>query len=114
EVEFGCSNNTSTNTVTVTVDGTLVDPADLDYSLNNGTFQTSNVFVDVPAGTGHTITVRHTNGCEKQTLPFDIPQYDPLAVVLEEGGFNEIVAVTTGGSGDYEYTLNGEPYGSTD
>ncbi len=114
-VEFGCTNNTSTNTVTVTVDGTLVDLADLDYSLNNGTFQTGNVFVDVPAGTGHTITVRHTNGCEKETLPFDIQQYDPLALTIDMpsgGTLNEIVATATGGSGDYEFTLNGESYGS--
>jgi gliding motility-associated-like protein len=112
-VEFGCTNNVSTNTVTVTVDETLVDPTDLDYSLNNGTFQTSNVFVDVPAGTGNIITVRHTNGCEKQALPFDIEQYDQLALALDGSGFNEIMAVATGGSGTYEYTLNGEPQGST-
>ncbi|WP_409446084.1 chromophore lyase, partial [Mariniflexile rhizosphaerae] len=114
-VEFGCTNNTSTNTVTVTVDETLVDPADLDYSLNNGPYQPGNVFVDVPAGTGHTVTVRHTNGCEKQTLPFDIQQYDPLALTIDmpSGGMlNEIVATATGGSGDYEFTLNGESYGS--
>ncbi|WP_409446151.1 hypothetical protein, partial [Mariniflexile rhizosphaerae] len=111
-VVFGCTNNVSTNTVTVTVD-TSTDPADLDYSLDNGPYQTSNQFENVPAGLGHYIDVRHTNGCIQRTEAFDIEEYGPLALVLEEGGFNEIVATATGGSGDYEFTLNGEPYGST-
>ncbi|MFD0988814.1 T9SS type B sorting domain-containing protein [Mariniflexile jejuense] len=112
-VVFGCENNISTNTVTVTVDASTVNLSDLDYSLDGGTYQSSNIFTDVPAGTNHSITVRHTNGCEKPTLPFEIEPYSQLALVLNNGGLNEIVAVATGGSGDYEYTLNGEAYGST-
>lgn len=116
EVVFGCDNNISTNTVTVTVDASTVDLTDLDYSLDGGTYQTSNIFTDVPAGTNHVITVRHTNGCEKPTQPFDIEPYTPLALAIDMpsgGTLNEIVATATGGSGDYEFTLNGESYGST-
>ncbi|MBP0902250.1 T9SS type B sorting domain-containing protein [Mariniflexile gromovii] len=112
-VVFGCTNNVSTNTVTVTVDASINNPADLDYSLNGGTYQASNQFVNVPAGLGHYIDVRHTNGCIKRTASFDIEQYNPLTLVLQDGAINEIVAVAAGGSGTYEYTLNGESKGST-
>jgi len=111
-VEFGCVNNISSNTVTVTVDDSITNPADLDYSLDGGPFQMSNVFVDVVPGLGHYIDVRHTNGCIQRTDSFDIEQYEPLQLILENGGMNEIVAIVTGGSGSYEFTLNGESYGS--
>jgi gliding motility-associated-like protein len=111
-VVYGCDNNISSNTVTVTVAGNA-DPVDLSYSLDNGPSQASSIFVNVPPGVGHYVDVSHTNGCTQRTDTFDIEEYDPLEVALEKGGFNEIVAVTQGGSGDYEYTLNGEPYGST-
>ena len=113
EVDYGCTTNLSTNTVTVTVDASITNLADLDYSLNGGTYQTSNVFIDVPAGLGHYIDVRHTNGCIQRTDTFDITDFPPLTLVLVDGQINEIVANASGGSGDYEYTLNGESYGST-
>lgn len=113
EVEFGCVNNAPSNTVIVTVDASITDPSDLDYSLNGGPYQLSNVFVDVPAGIGHYIDVRHTNGCIQRTEFFDIPDFDPLVLLLEESGLNQFTATTTGGSQPYLYTLNGEDYGST-
>ena len=112
-VVYGCTNNASTNTVTVTVDSSISNLADLDYSLDGGAYQASNIFTNVAPGTNHFIDVRHTNGCIKRTEVFVISAFDPLVLVLEEGGLNEIIAVTTGGSGGYQYTLNGEDYGST-
>jgi gliding motility-associated-like protein len=112
-VDYGCVNNVSGNTVTVTVDESITNLSDLDYSLDGGPYQASNVFTDVPSGLGHYIDVRHTNGCIKQTPSFDISQYLPLSIILSNGGLNEILATVTGGSGDYEFTLNGESYGST-
>lgn len=118
-VDYGCTNNLSTNTVTVTVDDSITNLADLDYSLNGGTYQTSNVFIDVPPGLNHFIDVRHTNGCIKQTIPFDIAAYQPLELTLSDGNLNEIVATAIGGSGIYEYDVkyefssNSEPYGNT-
>ncbi|WP_157757585.1 T9SS type B sorting domain-containing protein [Pseudalgibacter alginicilyticus] len=113
DVEFGCINNLSTNTVTVKVDDTTLNLSDLDYSLNGGPYQVSNVFIDVAPGIDHYIDVRHTNGCIKRTELFDIAQYNPLQLVLEDGELNEIVAVATGGTGTYEYAINGEPYVDT-
>ncbi len=111
-VEYGCTANISTNTVTVTIDASITDMAEVDYALNGGAYQPSNVFVDVPAGVDHVINVRHTNGCIQQTETFDIDQIEPLAIAIDDGELNEIVATTTGGVGPYEYTLNGESYGS--
>ncbi|WP_303315151.1 T9SS type B sorting domain-containing protein [Flavivirga abyssicola] len=112
-VEYACTGNITTNTVTITVDASITDLTDLDYSLDGAPYQASNVFVNVPAGLDHYVDVRHTNGCIQRTEGFDIDQSDPLTLVLEDGGLNEIVAVTNGGSEPYEYTLNGESYGST-
>jgi gliding motility-associated-like protein/uncharacterized repeat protein (TIGR01451 family) len=113
EVEFGCVNNSPSNTVTVTVDASITDPADLDYSLDGGPYQASNVFTDVLAGTSHYIDVRHTNGCIQRTELFDIPDFEPLVLLLEESGLNQFTATTTGGSQPYVYTLNDEDYGNT-
>ncbi|WP_298535635.1 T9SS type B sorting domain-containing protein [uncultured Algibacter sp.] len=112
EVEFGCVDNLATNTVTVTLDPSISDSSDVDYSLNNGPYQTSNVFNDVVAGLGHSITVRHTNGCEKTTLSFDVNEIEPLELELsDQENINEIVAIASGGTAPYEFTLNGESYG---
>ncbi len=112
EIEYVCENNATTNTVTVTVDPSNTNPDDLDYSLNGGPFQTSNVFTNLPPGTGYYVEVRHTNSCVQQTEVFEILEFEPLELVLTEGGLNEIIAAVTGGTGDYQFELNGEDYGS--
>ncbi len=112
-VDYNCVDNRSTNVVTVNVDETIVDPSQLEYSLDGAPFQPNNEFVNVPVGFSHYVDVRHTNGCVQRTALFDIEDYQPLAMALEDGGLNEIVAVTSGGTGNYEYTLNGQSYGST-
>ncbi|WP_406683664.1 T9SS type B sorting domain-containing protein [Seonamhaeicola sp. MEBiC1930] len=107
----------TSNAVTVGIDSSL-DPADLDYSLDGVIFQSNNIFLDVSAGLNQSITVRHTNGCE-QVVFFDVNQYDPLQIALNDGGINEIEALASGGSGDYQYaiqrvnTVDFEPYGDT-
>lgn len=111
-VDYSCVNNAANNTVTVTVDASITNPADLDYSLDGAAYQTSNVFTNVVPGANHYIDVRHTNGCIQRTANFEILQVDPLALVLNDGGLNEIVATATGGGGGYQYTFNGESNGT--
>ncbi|MFB9055577.1 T9SS type B sorting domain-containing protein [Mariniflexile ostreae] len=113
EVAFDCTDNLLSNSVTVTVVDNGIDPSELDYSLNGAPYQTSNIFLDVASGLNHYIDVRHTNGCIVRTALFDVDQYDPLELVLEDGGLNEIVTVTTGGAAPFEYSLNGVSYGDT-
>jgi len=112
-VEYGCTDNISSNMITVTIDASITNPADVDYSLNGGVYQASNIFINVAPGINQFIDVRHTNGCIKRTNNFDIAAYVPLTLVIDDGGLNEIVAVASGGSGGNQYTLNGEDYGST-
>jgi len=81
--------------------------------LDRGPYQTSNIFINVTPGIGHFVDVRHTNGCIQRTNLFDVDQYDPLVLSIADGNINEIVATVTGGSGDYEFTLNGESLGNT-
>jgi gliding motility-associated-like protein len=111
-VTYDCVNNAASNLITVTVDSSITNPADVDYSLDGGTYQAGNTFTNVPAGT-HFVRTRHTNGCEQQTANFNVAQIDPLTLILSDGGLNEIVATATGGGGNYQYTLNGESYGDT-
>lgn len=111
-IDYGCLNNSPSLTVTVTIDASITNPADVDYALDGVLpYQSSNVFTNVAPGIHH-ITARHTNGCEKDTPDFEILQIEPLTLVLTDGGLNEIVATTTGGAGGYKYTLNGEYFGS--
>ncbi len=114
EIEAVCDNNALSNVVTVTIgDEDNVDVADLDYALNGGAYQLSNVFTDVPVGTDHYISVRHSNGCIQTTEFFNIEGFDPVTLTLTEGELNEFIANASGGTGIYEFTMNGEYYGDT-
>ncbi|WP_044633470.1 T9SS type B sorting domain-containing protein [Neotamlana sedimentorum] len=111
EIEY-CTNgiDATSNMVIVNVDDTEIDLTEIDYSLDGGTYQTDNLFTDLAAGI-HFITVRHSNTCE-EIIDFEIENYNPLAVSLAQGDMNEIVATATGGSGNYEFSLNGDNQGS--
>ncbi|MES2575603.1 MAG: T9SS type B sorting domain-containing protein, partial [Bacteroidota bacterium] len=111
-VDYGCANNVPSLTVTVTIDPSITNPADVDYALDGvAPYQASNVFTNIAPGT-HYITARHTNGCEKNTPNFTIAVITPLTLVLTNGGLNEIVATATGGGGGYQFTLDGEDMGN--
>ncbi len=111
-IEWGCEANSPVSSVTVTVDESNVDLSEFDYSLDGGPYQLSNVFTNISSGIDHYVDVRHTNGCIQTTKFFEIPEFEPLTLTLEEGELNEIVAIATGGTGIYEFFLNGESYGS--
>ncbi|WP_299123478.1 T9SS type B sorting domain-containing protein [uncultured Winogradskyella sp.] len=111
-VETACDDNNSISIVTVSVDDSITDLSDLDYSLDGGPYQASNVFNNIPIGTDHYIEVRHTNGCIQITDFFDIGSYDTVTLSLANGDLNEIIANASGGTGDYKYTMDGEDYGN--
>ncbi|SDH64938.1 T9SS type B sorting domain-containing protein [Winogradskyella thalassocola] len=110
-IESVCDNNTQGNIVTVTVDASIEDLTQLDYSLNGGPYQSDNKFINVPVGTNHFIDVRHTNGCIQRTEFFDIEMADPVTLDLAEGDLNEYIVNAAGGTGDYQFTINDEDYG---
>ncbi|TXD81423.1 T9SS type B sorting domain-containing protein [Subsaximicrobium wynnwilliamsii] len=111
-VTYECFDNVTGNVVTVSVDESIDNLEDLDYALNGGPYQASNVFTNLVPGTDHYIEVRHTNGCIQITELFVIEAFDAMTMILEEGELNQIVAVVTGGTGQYEFTLNGESLGN--
>jgi len=113
ELEYQCMDNVTHNIVTVTVDESIIDTSLLLYSLNDSPYQASNVFIDLPPSENNFISVLHANGCVQITDFFDIGSFTPLSLILSNGAVNEIVATATGGTGDYQYTLNDVDYGST-
>jgi gliding motility-associated-like protein len=114
EVTYDCVNNTQANMVVITVDESITNLADVDYSLDgSATYQPSNIFTNVAPGT-HYVVARHTNGCEVPTANFAIKTYTALGIKLTDGKqeMNIISVVGTGGAPAYEYSFNGEPFTS--
>ncbi len=113
EVTYLCLENQTINSVTVNVDESIIDISQLEYSLNDGPYQSSNVFPNLPPSTDNFIIVRHTNGCVQVTDFFDIETFTPLSLTLANSGVNEITATAIGGTGDYQFTFNDVDFGST-
>ena len=115
EVSYDCVNNTQANMVTITVDESNTNLAEIDYALDGtGTYQPSNIFTNLAPG-NHYVTARHTNGCEVPTVGFEIKAYTPLGIKLSDGQpeMNVISVTGTGGAPAYEYSFNGEPFTSS-
>ncbi|MEN2402598.1 T9SS type B sorting domain-containing protein, partial [Flavobacterium sp. MC2016-06] len=119
EVNYDCVDNASANRVTITVDESITNLADVDYQLDGaGPYQVSNIFLNVAPG-DHYVTARHTNGCEVKTAVFNIKTVQPLTLVeLHPGSVsladaNIIEVVASGGSPAYEYSFNGEAFTSS-
>jgi gliding motility-associated-like protein len=77
------------------------DPADMVLDPN---------FTSIAPGQ-HYITVSHANGCIK-TIDFEIEQYEPLTLVLEQNNINEITAVASGGRQNYTFYLGDRDRGT--
>jgi gliding motility-associated-like protein len=111
-VTYDCEVNTPGNKVTLTVDPSNTVLSDIDYTIDGLTpFQASNVFANVTPGL-HYVEARHTNGCIQKFDGIVVDKVDPLSISLALGGLNEIVATVSGGSGIYQFTLNGEQFSS--
>jgi gliding motility-associated-like protein len=76
------------------------DPADM---------QLNPDFRDLAPGS-HYIAVSHANGCV-QTLDFEIENYEPLTLTLEQNNINEITAIATGGLPPYTFYFNDDNNG---
>jgi len=77
------------------------DPADM---------QLNPDFTNITPGS-HYIAISHANGCVL-TLDFEIDNFDPLTLVLEQNNINEITAVATGGVEDYTFIFDGDDNGT--
>ncbi|WP_282048752.1 T9SS type B sorting domain-containing protein [Maribacter aquivivus] len=88
------------------------------YSINGGIFGTESSFNNLTAGT-YDVRVRDANNCEEiLSLPVDeLPEIIAESVQTEEYTCNQLAEITvgsvtptTGGSGSYQYSLNGGPW----
>lgn len=109
DVAYVCTGNVIGNTVTVTVNAAVVN--NVTYSLDGGAFQTSSTFTNVAVG-NHTITVRHTNGCEQQ-VQFTINPSTPIQASFTSSNVScngltdgSIQISAVGGSGTLEYAIS--------
>ncbi len=101
----------STGSITVSATG---GTAAYTYSINGGTYQSSNVFSNLAAGT-YSIVVKDVNGCVSAAGSVTITQpaapvtYTTTQVnVLCNGASTGSITVTaTGGTGAYTYSING-------
>ncbi|HNW90091.1 MAG TPA: T9SS type A sorting domain-containing protein [Bacteroidales bacterium] len=98
--------NGGTSTVTANTSG---GTAPYTYSVDGGTYQSSNIFT-LTAG-GHVIVVKDANGCLKYQQ-FTITQPAALSVTLTaspilcNGETSTITVIVSGGTAPYTYSLN--------
>ncbi|MFD1061832.1 T9SS type B sorting domain-containing protein [Winogradskyella litorisediminis] len=112
EVSYDCDQNAQVNTVTVIVDESITDMSTLDFSLNGGPYQESNIFTNIDPSVENYIDVRHSDGCIQRTELFDMSDYEPVTLDVTDGEeINQIIANASGGTGEYTYTFNDEDYG---
>ncbi|WP_282117691.1 T9SS type B sorting domain-containing protein [Maribacter aquivivus] len=88
------------------------------YSIDGGTFGTVSSFNNLTAGT-YDLRVRDVNNCEAilSVLVNELPEIETESVQTEAYTCNQLgeitvgsVTPTTGGSGSYQYSLNGGPW----
>uniref|UniRef100_UPI003BF82389 beta strand repeat-containing protein n=1 Tax=Rubrolithibacter danxiaensis TaxID=3390805 RepID=UPI003BF82389 len=114
-------NNTSDGEITITASG---GTGSLSYSLDNGVYQSSNVFTGVGAGT-HTISIKDANGCSTDvsitlTAPPAITagaavssNYNGSQLSCNNTADGEITITASGGTGSLSYSLDGGTYQSS-
>ena len=92
--------------------------APYEFSINAGAYQPSGTFAGLSSGT-YTITVRDSQGCTSECSgSVNAPSAPMCSITVSmnvtcNGGNDGSFTVTgTGGSGSYEYSLDGGPFGS--
>ncbi len=105
---------TSTGTITATGAGGVPG---YEYSLNNGPWQTSSSFTDLPAGS-HSVTIRDSQDCvsscsvtinEPTALSCTLSKTDLSDCDLQDG---VITVMPLGGTAGYTYSIDGGSFGS--
>ena len=105
-----------TATLTATASGA---PGSVEYSLNGGTYQSSNTFT-VLAGS-YTVTARLVSSPSCNATSSNVTVTQPLAIsaaatagsIACNGGSTSLTVTASGGTGSLEYSLNGGTYQSS-
>ncbi len=117
DVQYGCEGIFPNSTATVNMQDTSllpdllfaldpVDPTDAISALAG----IETTWGDLPAG-DHIVYIYHQNGCTN-FVEFSTEVYDPLTLVAEKTGPNEVTASAEGGYGNYEFFFQGESTGT--
>jgi gliding motility-associated-like protein len=100
---YECSSDTPDNYVNITLeDQTII--GDVLYALDStdpADMQLNPDFRNSAPGM-HYIAIAHANGCV-QTFDFEIENFEPLTLTLEQSGINEITATAEGGREGYTF-----------
>ncbi len=100
---YECSGDTPDNYVNITLeDQTII--GDVLYALDStdpADMQLNPDFRNSTPGM-HYIAIAHANGCV-QTFDFEIENFEPLTLTLEQSGINEITATAEGGREGYTF-----------
>ncbi len=100
------------NTGTITVTQPTIGTAPYEYSLDNVTWQSSNIFNGLAAGT-YTVYYREVNGCQgSQSITITEPPAlaattSTVAVVCNGQNNGTITIVPNGGATPYDYSIDG-------
>ena len=115
EPVYECNGNTLENYINITlVDSTVI--GDVMYAMdssdpvNAADLQLNPDFRNLSSGM-HTLTIVHSNGCEKR-IDFEIEDFQPLELALQNNIINVITAQATGGKEAYTYYFNDIDNGS--
>ncbi|MDT7828895.1 T9SS type B sorting domain-containing protein [Pricia sp. S334] len=101
EPVYGCEGNIPSNYINIVLEDDNVSDEVL-YALDSqdpADMQLNPFFRDIAPGT-HYITISHANGCIL-THTFEIDDYQPLTISVEQSNINELTATVNGGREDY-------------
>ena len=102
ETDFSCEG--ASNMIMASVDPIYAD--EVTYILDGSLRQDSGIFEDVSSGK-HTVTVEHKEyGCGAEPVEVNVEKYEPISFEVIETNINEYTVVASGGSPDYEYSLD--------
>lgn len=109
---YECTGNIPNNSIDLVLEDPTV-ATDVMYALDstdpNDMVLEPN-FTNIAPGK-HYIAIAHANGCVL-TIDFEIENFEPLVLTLEQGNINEITAVATGGQQEYTFYFNDKDNGT--
>ncbi|SDF28932.1 gliding motility-associated C-terminal domain-containing protein [Cellulophaga baltica] len=107
EVLYECTGDTPNTSLILTLEDQTVGN-DVLYALDStdpADFVLEPDFTNMTAGS-HYVAIAHANGCIR-TFNFEVEGYEPLVLVAEQRGINEITAIAKGGKEEYTYYFDG-------
>ncbi len=111
---YECTGDTPSNYVNITLEDSSV-LGDVLYALDStdpNDMQLNPDFRNTAPGS-HFIAIAHANGCIR-TIDFEIENFEPLTLSLEQSGINRITATAAGGKENYTFIFDGIDNGSDD